>query len=163
MAGTYLFGWDSVNSKWVKLVCDADGKLKIDPTLILENPPTEDLATKAASSEWSYDHWKNASAHHAKFTAAEARASIGNIFGSDGHADNQINMSHFGFTYLSNIIFRANPLHTHYTQWTALDSSQNIGIRSFCSGVGYQSSDLFRYNGAVYEILSSEVIVTLKS
>ena len=73
MAGTYLFGWDSVNKVWVKLVCDANGKLKIDPTLILENPPTENLATKAALSEWSYDHWKDASAHHVKFTALEAQ------------------------------------------------------------------------------------------
>jgi len=87
MAGTYLYGWDSVNSKWVKLVCDATGKLKIDPTLILENPPTEDLATKAATSEWSYDHWKDASAHHAKYTDAESRASINNVIGSDGKMD----------------------------------------------------------------------------
>lgn len=31
MAGGYLYGWDIVNSKSVKLVCDADGKLILDP------------------------------------------------------------------------------------------------------------------------------------
>ena len=73
MAGTYLFGWDSVNSKWVKLICDANGKLKIDPTLILENPPTEDESKKAATSEWSYNHKVDQSAHHAKYTDLEAQ------------------------------------------------------------------------------------------
>jgi len=25
----YIYGWDAVNDKWVKIACDADGKIKI--------------------------------------------------------------------------------------------------------------------------------------
>lgn len=85
MPGGYLYGWDSVNEVWVKLVCDANGKLKIDPALILENPPTEDEAKKGATSEWCFDHDANVSAHHTKFTAAEAQAACkldGNLYWS---------------------------------------------------------------------------------
>lgn len=73
MPGVYLQGWDSVAKKWVKIICDAAGKLMIDPTLILENPPTEDESKKAPSSEWAYDHWKAAGAHHVKYTDLEAQ------------------------------------------------------------------------------------------
>jgi len=31
MPGAYLYGWDTVNSLWVKLKCDADGKVILDP------------------------------------------------------------------------------------------------------------------------------------
>lgn len=41
---------------------------------ILENPPTEDEAAKAPTSEWAFDHNANAAAHHAKYTDAEAIA-----------------------------------------------------------------------------------------
>lgn len=73
MPGTYLYGWHNGTSKWVKLICDTNGRLKIDPALILENPPTEDESKKAATSEWSFDHKADASAHHAKYTDLEAR------------------------------------------------------------------------------------------
>lgn len=85
MSGGYLYGWDNVNSKWVKVVCDANGKLKIDPALILENLPTEDETKKGATSEWLYDHWKNAAAHHAKYTDLEAQTACnlnGNLYWS---------------------------------------------------------------------------------
>ena len=36
-----------------------DVTLAVDPTPILENPPTEDLATKAPTSEWAFDHKAN--------------------------------------------------------------------------------------------------------
>jgi len=74
MGGAYLYGWDSVNKVWVKLKGTATGKLIVDPSLILENPPTEDESKKAPSSEWAYDHKADASAHHEKYTNAEARA-----------------------------------------------------------------------------------------
>ena len=74
MPGGYLYGWyeNGVNSKWVKMQCDASGFLKVDPGELFENPPVEDQAKKGPSSEWAYDHWKNAAAHHAKYTDAEA-------------------------------------------------------------------------------------------
>jgi len=64
MPGGYLYGWDDTNEKWVKMICDANGKLKMDPALMLENPPTEDEDKKAATSEWSFDHAANENAHH---------------------------------------------------------------------------------------------------
>jgi hypothetical protein len=77
MPGGYLRGWDAVNEVWVKITCDADGKIIIDPTAILENPPTEDEDKKAPTSEWAFDHAVNAAAHHAKYTDAEAKAACG--------------------------------------------------------------------------------------
>ncbi len=64
MPGVYLYGWDAVNEVWVKIECTADGIIKVDPALLLENPPVENESKKAATSEWSYDHWKNTNAHH---------------------------------------------------------------------------------------------------
>jgi len=40
----------------------------------LENPPTEDEANKAPTSEWAFDHDAAVDAHHAKYTDAEAKA-----------------------------------------------------------------------------------------
>ena len=31
MAGAYLYGWDATNKVWVKLTCDAAGKVILDP------------------------------------------------------------------------------------------------------------------------------------
>jgi len=42
----------------------------------LENPPTEDEATKAPTSEWAFDHDADVDAHHAKYTDAEAVAAV---------------------------------------------------------------------------------------
>ena len=42
----------------------------------LENPPTEDEAEKAPTSEWAFDHDADPSAHHAKYTDAEAQAAV---------------------------------------------------------------------------------------
>lgn len=74
MPSVLLWGWDATNEVWRKVVVNADGKLIIDPSEIFENPPTEDESAKAPTSEWAYDHKENASAHHAKYTDAEAQA-----------------------------------------------------------------------------------------
>lgn len=72
MPGGYVYGWDDAAQEWVKVACTANGKLLIDPSGFLENPPTEDQDKKAPTSEWAYDHWKDASAHHARYTDQEA-------------------------------------------------------------------------------------------
>lgn len=43
---------------WHVPVCDSNGFLKInlDISTLLENPPTEDEADKAPTSEWAFDH-----------------------------------------------------------------------------------------------------------
>ena len=74
MGELFLHAWDATTDKWIKVQSDANGLLKIDPSEFLENPPTEDEAKKAPSSEWAFDHDADVAAHHAKYTDAEAQA-----------------------------------------------------------------------------------------
>ena len=67
-----MWGWDATNEVWVKCVVNEDGKLIINPTGFLENPPTEDEAAKAPTSEWAFDHDADPDAHHEPYTDAEA-------------------------------------------------------------------------------------------
>lgn len=69
-----LYGWDATNKNWVKVLVNSDGKLIIDPTEIFEDPPTDGETGKAPNSNWAHDHAANASAHHARYTDAEAKA-----------------------------------------------------------------------------------------
>jgi hypothetical protein len=32
MSAGYLYGWDDVNKKWVKIVVDTDGKVVVSPS-----------------------------------------------------------------------------------------------------------------------------------
>ncbi len=105
MPGAYLFGFDVDTGEKVKIICTPEGKLIIDPTGIFENPPTEDLAIKAASSEWSFDHAANVAAHHAKYTDVNSRAAISDIFGSDGLADKDIQIGNYYVTEINTIHF----------------------------------------------------------
>jgi len=100
MAGGYLYGWYATTSKWIKIKCNAAGKVLADISAFLENPPTEDLATKAPTSEWAFDHKANAAAHHVKYTDANARAAINDIFDSMGQGAKDINMNRFAIWYL---------------------------------------------------------------
>jgi len=72
MAGAYLWGWDESTETWVKCQVTPEGKLIINPTGFLENPPTEDETKKAPTSEWAFDHAANVAAHHAKYSDGEA-------------------------------------------------------------------------------------------
>ena len=69
---TNIYGW--TGSAWVPLLANAAGKLIIDPSEILEEPPTDGQMGKAATSNWSHDHAANASAHHVRYSDAEAIA-----------------------------------------------------------------------------------------
>ncbi len=72
-----LMGWDATALIWRKLVCNADGKLIIDPTEIFEDNPTNNEHGKAPTSDWGYEHVNNASAHHTRYTDSEARSAVG--------------------------------------------------------------------------------------
>jgi len=72
----HLWGWDVDAQDWVKCLVDPTGKLIIDPTDIFENSPTENEHGKAPDSSWAYDHEADSSAHHAKYTDAEAVAAL---------------------------------------------------------------------------------------
>ncbi len=84
MAGGYLFGWDETGEEWVKVECNADGRLYVDASLILEDDPTDNELSKAPTSNWAYDHDADESAHHLKYTAVNSRAAIGDILNSSG-------------------------------------------------------------------------------
>jgi len=104
--GVYLYGWDAENENWVKILVTDEGKLIIDPSEIFEDPPTEDEHGKAPASSWAFDHQADPDAHHAKFTPAEARAAIGNIFDENGKAVANINFNFHQFTYCKQINLR---------------------------------------------------------
>jgi len=82
MPGAYLYGWDIAAGTWVKLQCNTDGKLIIDPSEIFEDPPTDGQAGKAPTSNWAFDHKADASAHHTRYSDAEAVAAFGNRTGT---------------------------------------------------------------------------------
>lgn len=71
-----LKAWDATNEVYRKLVCNDEGKLIIDPTEIFEDNPTENEHGKAPTSDWGYEHENDASAHHAKYTDAEAVSAV---------------------------------------------------------------------------------------
>lgn len=63
---TNVYGYDSASGLWVPILVNAAGKLIIDPSEILEEPPTDGETAKAADSNWSYDHWHDPNAHHTR-------------------------------------------------------------------------------------------------
>ncbi len=89
--GVQLYGWDSVTGAWVKLLCNAAGKLIIETSEILEDTTKDGETAKAAQSNWSFDHNANANAHHVAFVAADHTA-IGNA--APHHAEAHTLASH---------------------------------------------------------------------
>lgn len=69
----HLMAWHAAGPAWKEVLCDVNGKLIIDPTAMFENPPTNGEEGKGPSSNWAFDHNADASAHHAKYTDAEAK------------------------------------------------------------------------------------------
>lgn len=63
MGGAYLYGWDAVNGRWRKLLSNAEGKLIIDPSEILEDTPTDGEVGKAPTSNWAFDHKADMTRH----------------------------------------------------------------------------------------------------
>lgn len=74
---TLVFGQVAGNGAYVAIQVDANGRVVIDPSDILEDTPTDDEAEKAPTSNWAHDHAANASAHHTKYTDAEAVSAMG--------------------------------------------------------------------------------------
>ena len=156
MPGGYLYGWDDVNDEWVKVTCNADGELAIDPSLILEDTPTDDELEKAPTSNWAYDHENDADAHHVKYTDVESRAAIGDIFGSDGKADADIDLDG---KYL------LNPSRVRMTWPTCLGrqffinfdcASYGLKMYSYDLTSGARDTTIRVYDGAAYKYLIHE-------
>jgi len=85
MQGNCLFGWDATWRKWRKILVNAEGKLIIDPSEILEDVPTDGEVGKAPTSNWAHDHAADPSAHHVKTTSAEIDHGSVQGLGDDDH------------------------------------------------------------------------------
>lgn len=162
MPGGQLFAWDDTNEVWVRLVCDSNGYLKIDKSELFENPPTEDEDKKGPSSEWAFDHAADEDAHHSRYTDAEARASINNIFGSDGKADDNISFDRHYIErveelYFSGIQAGAGIGMTRYymaaSAWTFWGKN---------SAGNYIDLDLLVYTGGGWKTLCTETVADSK-
>lgn len=69
-----LWGYYPTTPAWLPVKVDSSGRIVIDATLLFEDTPTDGETKKGPTSNWAYDHENNASAHHAKYTDAEALA-----------------------------------------------------------------------------------------
>ena len=65
MSNVLLWGWDESSGEPRKLICNAEGKLIIDPSEILEDDPTDGEMGKAPTSNWAHDHCNDPDAHTA--------------------------------------------------------------------------------------------------
>jgi len=160
MGALYLYGWDPVNDAWVKINCDADGKLKIDPALIFENPPTEDEAKKGPSSEWAYDHKADAAAHHAKFTAAEARAAINNILNSLGKVTDNFDLNYKSINFVRTLFFDGLSGTGNYGYISYYNVSGRWRMWGVNSTGGAIACYIEIFNGATYDRVALQVWVT---
>lgn len=87
MPGANLYGWEPVSGKWLKLICNDEGKLIIDPSEIFEVDPTEDEHGKAPDSSWAFDHKADEDAHHTPPVAGDfAHNDLDGIGVDDHHA-----------------------------------------------------------------------------
>lgn len=156
MAGAYLWGWDATNEVWVKCVVNADGKLIINPTGFLENPPTEDEDKKAPTSEWAFDHDADASAHHTKYTDANSRAAINNVIGADGNFDANFNVGYHSISMVKDIIHRFQGSDNCQISWSKVNNARRIVGLCNLFGTGYVDWDLEIYNGSGYQKIIRE-------
>jgi len=162
MPGGYLYGWDSTNEKWVKLICDANGKLKMDPALMLENPPTEDEDKKAATSEWSFDHEANVAAHHAKYTDADARGAINDIFAANGFAAKDISFDGFSIDDVSHIWILDKDGTDNAVDIRYKKGDDTFRFLTYLEGGGFGDIDLLVYQGGSYKKIATEIVVDSK-
>lgn len=152
MPGGYLYGWPDGGPKWIKIACTAAGKLIADVSAIFENPPTEDLATKAPTSEWAYDHWKDAAAHHVKYTDADARDSMLDMWDSNGWATRNLRMQFNNIEDLEGFVMKNTLADTWKTVFTQQTGNANIYTYGM-DGVTPKKVDWNIYNGSAYSLV----------
>jgi len=154
MPGAQLMGWDATNEVWVRCVVTADGKLIINPTGFLENPPTEDQDKKAPTSEWVYDHAADISAHHAKYTDVESRAAIGDLLSSAGALFKDLLCSYKTIKNLLRIHFKQKSSDNTYIYMQKLVNTATLRLLGTQSGVGSVATQFLVYDGTAYRKLA---------
>lgn len=173
MPSAFLMGWDDTNKVWVKCIVTADGKLIINPEGFLENPPTEDEANKAPTSEWAFDHKADASAHHAKtvagdlnhndlsaistddhhtkYTDTESRAAIGDLLNSLGQLTTTFYCQYKRIERLNLFNVQYSGTSTHYASIKSTNNKSDIRIQGREIGVGYPKQQLRLWDGSAYQ------------
>lgn len=58
-----IYGYYPTDDEWLPIKVDSNGRVIVDPSLLFENPPTEDETKKGPSSEWAFDHAADPDAH----------------------------------------------------------------------------------------------------
>jgi len=149
MAGGFLYGWYDAGGKWVKIACNAAGKLLSDVSAFFENPPTEGETGKGPSSDWAFDHAADTAAHHAKYTDVEARAAIGDLLSSIGVMQKNLNANFYDVLYLRNFTFKSAQAHAYQITMSSYGASRHMRFLSYQVGVGYVTFDILKYNGSV--------------
>ncbi len=100
---TNIQGWDG--TQWVKLLCNAAGKLIIDPSEILQDDPQDSEVGKAPTANWAHDE-------------AAARAAADAIIGG-GH----ITILPLSWSAIGQGTFAIIADASAYTGWIAYNSS----------------------------------------
>lgn len=162
MPGGYLYGWDGGNSVWRKMVCNADGKLIIDPTAVFEDSPTDGELKKGPTSNWAFDHKADASAHHAKYTDENSRAAIDNIFWSDGKATKDINFQGHKLKNITDIYFLDRDGSNDQCRMSFAQNTNMFYIYNIIGAGGYDPIYMMLYNGSAYEKVAVEPVVDTK-
>ena len=145
-----IMGWDATNKIPVRCKVTEDGKLIINPTGFLENPPTEDEDKKAPTSEWAFDHNADTVKHHIKYTDANARAAINDIFDVNGIL---IDTLECNYNYLVNarMVRMKNTVgDTHRTEFVVSTNGRKLRVRCYKEGVGYVPAIFEIFDGAAY-------------
>lgn len=173
MPAAYLYAFISGNPVPIPVKCDSQGRLIVDPSLLFENPPTEDETKKAPTSEWAYDHAANANAHHtppvagdfdhndlanigtddhhAKYTDAEARAAINNILSQYGYLNTYLNCNCKALTRVKQFELKWVTADNFSTSFISVYGEATIRIIGGQSGVGNVAANLEIYDGSDYQ------------
>jgi len=159
MGDITLHGWDATNGHWRRLSVNSDGKIIIDPLAIFENPPTEDEAKKGPSSEWAFDHAADVAVHHAKYTDAESRAAIGDLFNATGFLTKNMDCNVFELRFLKKfmLVQAGDSKNRIYFEKTAGE----LGFRviAWNNVAGYSACSFAVYDGADYQLVATESVV----
>jgi len=124
----FIHGQIKGTEDWRSLICNADGKLIIDPSEILEDDPTNNEVGKAPTSNWAYDHKNLANAHHDKFTAAAARAAINNLFSDAGILNALLNFYYHGAGNVQYIELQFSEYSDYENKIYVLEDEKDINI-----------------------------------
>ena len=162
MSITGLMGWDADSKVWRKVVVNADGKLIIDPSEIFEDPPTDGEVGKAATSNWSHDHAADASAHHVKYTDAEARSAIGNIIDSVGRFVATIFCNYNWFNDIAGIKMTSDISDCDVLFLFKSNAVSALKIYNYRAGIGPIATDMYIYDGNNYQVVATYPVVDSK-